>query len=188
MWPENVPPELSFALKEGAAVCRAVGEGKQIVLLRKGGIVERGGGFALECPWFFLLPTSEQPDAADLTIPPNGAPGGPPQGPFPVTLLALGEAFPVRSLETARSLRPFTVYSDPFIEKRWIYRPDRPLFAVLLLAFRRMETWTVPADPRYAGCVSWTELASPVPTGRFSPVLDRSEFDRRRDEVVHRLK
>src|SRR5258705_6334894 len=48
---------LKVALKEWASVCSALDEGRQIILLRKGGILEAIGGFELEHPQFFLFPT-----------------------------------------------------------------------------------------------------------------------------------
>jgi hypothetical protein len=164
------PPVLSSALKEWAVVCRAVGEGRQDVLLRKGGIVERGDGFALESPWFWLLPTLEHQNAADVRESPEGAPGGPPEGPFPVSLLARGEARPINTLEEGLSLLPRTIHTEAFLRKRWAYRPDRPLFAVTLTIFRLPAPVVVPADPRYAGCVSWTELAAPITTAGARPL------------------
>ena len=39
---------LKYAFKEWAVVCRALTEGKQALILRKGGIAETGGRFQLE--------------------------------------------------------------------------------------------------------------------------------------------
>ena len=48
---------LHWALKEWAVICRALAEGRQSLLLRKGGIAEAGGAFQVEQPRFWLLPT-----------------------------------------------------------------------------------------------------------------------------------
>ena len=49
---------LSHGLQEWAVCCRALGEGRITLVVRKGGIHERGGGlFALEHQRFALLPT-----------------------------------------------------------------------------------------------------------------------------------
>src|SRR2546421_11105863 len=53
----SLPASLSIALKEWATVCRALETGRQILLLRKGGILESIGGFELENPQFLLFPT-----------------------------------------------------------------------------------------------------------------------------------
>src|SRR2546425_312716 len=51
------PTSLQVGLKEWAVVCRALETGRQIILLRKGGIYESGGEFELENQEFFLFPT-----------------------------------------------------------------------------------------------------------------------------------
>src|SRR3954447_24211157 len=52
-----LPTSLSVALKEWATVCRALESGRQILLLRKGGIYESGGEFQVENREFLLFPT-----------------------------------------------------------------------------------------------------------------------------------
>jgi len=47
------------ALKEWATVVKALENGNQTVLLRKGGILETSSGFVLESKKFFLFPTYE---------------------------------------------------------------------------------------------------------------------------------
>src|SRR3990170_4065613 len=51
------PISLSTALKEWAIVCQALESGRQIVLLRKGGIHDIGGEFELEHREFLFFPT-----------------------------------------------------------------------------------------------------------------------------------
>src|SRR5205823_6044048 len=48
---------LKHAFKEWAVICRALAEGRQSLILRKGGIAEPGGEFALEQKHFWLFPT-----------------------------------------------------------------------------------------------------------------------------------
>src|SRR5436190_16866189 len=51
------PTSLQAALKEWAVVSRALESGRQIVLLRKGGIYEAAGEFEVENREFLLFPT-----------------------------------------------------------------------------------------------------------------------------------
>src|SRR3954468_20880087 len=51
------PTSLQVALKEWATVCHALETGRQMVLLRKGGIYEAAGEFEVENPEFLLFPT-----------------------------------------------------------------------------------------------------------------------------------
>ena len=47
----------SIGFKEWALVCAALGEGRQTVIIRKGGIAEGRAGFAFRHREFFLFPT-----------------------------------------------------------------------------------------------------------------------------------
>src|SRR5271154_4893658 len=54
---QTLPSQIAVALKEWATVCRALESGRQILLLRKGGIYEAAGEFELEHRRFLLFPT-----------------------------------------------------------------------------------------------------------------------------------
>src|SRR5438270_4902540 len=53
----RLPVMLRYALKEWAVICAALAEGRQAILLRKGGIAEAGGEFRVEHTRFWLYPT-----------------------------------------------------------------------------------------------------------------------------------
>jgi hypothetical protein len=66
---------MQTAFKEWAVICRALAQGRQRVILRKGGIVEPGGQFQLAHREFLLMPTflhqsaeSLVPEARDLLV------------------------------------------------------------------------------------------------------------------------
>src|SRR6516225_6352244 len=48
---------LKHAFKEWAVICQALAEGKQALILRKGGIAESAGEFAVEHTRLWLFPT-----------------------------------------------------------------------------------------------------------------------------------
>ncbi|HZT81929.1 MAG TPA: DUF1802 family protein, partial [Gemmataceae bacterium] len=48
---------LQIAFKEWAVICRALAEGRQAIILRKGGVAEVGGTFEPEHRRFWLYPT-----------------------------------------------------------------------------------------------------------------------------------
>src|SRR5690349_21807542 len=56
---------LQHAYKEWAAICLALAQGKQSLLLRKGGIAEPNGEFQVEHMRFWLLPTYAHQQEAD---------------------------------------------------------------------------------------------------------------------------
>ncbi len=49
--------KLQAAFKEWAFICSALAEGKQAIILRKGGIAETSGKFSVEHTRFWLYPT-----------------------------------------------------------------------------------------------------------------------------------
>src|SRR5262249_8886184 len=51
------PTMLRHAFKEWAVICKALAEGKQALILRKGGVAETSGDFELEHTHFWLYPT-----------------------------------------------------------------------------------------------------------------------------------
>ena len=53
-------------LKEWAIVCKALEEGRQVILLRKGGIMEYKYGFEVKHSNFFLYPTYEHQSKESL--------------------------------------------------------------------------------------------------------------------------
>ena len=67
--PHDLTRDLKVGLKEWATVCSALGEGRQIILLRKGGIYESGGEFEIEHRQFLLFPTYLHQNAEMLKDP-----------------------------------------------------------------------------------------------------------------------
>ena len=55
-----------LALKEWSIICKAMEEGKQTILLRKGGILEYKKGFEISQKLFLLYPTLEHQTAEYL--------------------------------------------------------------------------------------------------------------------------
>ena len=79
------------------------------------------------------------------------------------------------------------IWTEACIDKRYDYRPDLPLFIVIVRLFRLSQPRTIPLDPRYAGCRSWVELYEDVPTDSLEPVIDDSGFDLLRNQLTDEL-
>jgi hypothetical protein len=181
---------LNIALKEWASVCTALEAGLQICLLRKGGIVEADrGGFELRHRRFLLFPTY----AHEHT-------------------LLLQEAFKpfVRELEDSsheiscvcevtdvvvtpgdaslRAALQHVIWNEAFLEKRLQYKPNLPLYAILLRAYRLPSPIRLPDRPSYAGCKSWVHLTEEINIENAMPVLNENEFCTRRNTLLGVLK
>jgi hypothetical protein len=180
---------LQVGLKEWASVCRALEIGRQIMLLRKGGIQEAIGGFELEHPRFVLFPTYLHQNLAMLKA--EAHEGFEPAGSEPDTL-RLSAAGVVTDILQARSraqvdaLDEQHVWTPPLIDMRFNYRPKNPLYILLVRAHRLAEAMTVRNTPEYAGCKSWVPLREEVSTAGWTPVLDDDTYAARRDLIIGR--
>jgi len=178
------------ALKEWATVLEAIGRGEQLVLIRKGGLIEPSAAFELIASSFVFYPTFEHQAVQYLREPYQGsfeeavrrrAPDG------QVRFDLLGQA--VRTTTCAdpaivRRLAPFHVYNETFLTQRLKWQPDQPLVIVVVRAFRLAEPCAVPVQPQYAGCKSWVQLEAPVSLAGAVPILEETAFDRRLRELT----
>jgi hypothetical protein len=156
------------AFKEWAAVCRALAVGRQDVILRKGGIVEPGGGFRLESREFLLLPTylhqsPDQlvPEARDLLAGIHAE--RPPPGSVVFTHAAsVRDAWRVTDPAHLARYRGRHVWSDAVVAERFHRWKDE--LHVLEVAVRPLPApVTVPWHDDYGGCKSWITLHDDVP-------------------------
>jgi len=185
-----LPPSLGIALKEWATVCHALETGRQMLLLRKGGIFEAAGEFRLEHPQFLLFPTylhqnanMLKPEARDRLEPRDSEPSH-------IPLAAAGvvtDVVRVRSRTQIDALDHEHVWTAPLIDMRFNYRPDNPLYLLVVRAYRLPHPTTVENTPAYAGCKSWVPLGQPVPTAGALPAVGDADYESRRQSILARL-
>ncbi len=172
---------LKHAFKEWAVICRALAEGKQAILLRKGGIAETGGEFALEHTRFWLYPTythqqraGVRPEAlpllqeAEAEKPPEGV----------VRLSHFGEVsgiYRVRDLTLALLLSHLHLWSDKTVRARFTHRSPG-INVIPVRVFRAAQAIELPLTRHYEGCKSWVELERELPTEGAKPVLSDEDF------------
>jgi hypothetical protein len=149
------------------------------LLVRKGGIHERGGGlFVPEHDRFALLPTYLHQDPSRLRPPYAGLVGPDPR---PGTHLIPGWAsvertWKVTDLDRLLALGDDLLWTADELATRFHYR-DQPWLFVLLLRVRRFaEPVAIPDHPAYAGCRSWIPLRDPLPAAASAPALDDLAF------------
>lgn len=177
------PIATSHALKEWSIAINALLAGEMTVLLRKGGIRERTGELdrLLQLDRALLFPTFEhqkpellKPSYADRVQP---VPSG--WHPDTIDLRAWAEfkmVLPVTSLERALALLPFFIWNDAFVRDRWHWKPDRPLYAVLLRTYYLSPTQAIPFMSHYRGCRSRVEITPEVTLHQRKPVIDDTTF------------
>jgi hypothetical protein len=178
---------LNIALKEWASVCAALDAGIQVCLLRKGGLVETDrGGFELRHRRFLLFPTYEhehtllvQDAFRDLVVEPEEDDGHELRLVCEVTDVFVTSGF--GSLHRASS---HFIWNDAFLRKRLEYKPNLPLYAILMRAYRLPMPVQIPGRPSYAGCKSWVHLTEEIDVETAQPVLSDGDFTARRDALL----
>jgi hypothetical protein len=170
---------LRHAFKEWAVICRALAEGKQSLILRKGGIAEESGDFQVEHTRFWLFPTyvhqqkeGIRPEAvplleqAEAERPPPGS----------VRLAHFAEVtgiYHVHELIPALLLAHLHLWSDETVRKRFEYRTPG-LYVLPVRVYQAAEAQELPDTAGYQGCRSWVELERELPTAGATPVLPES--------------
>lgn len=190
----NIQMQCSTALKEWATVLEAMERGEQLILIRKGGLIEPGSGFELAAETFLFYPTFEHQAVAYLRsefqcyFEEASAKRAPKeQVRFELAGVAAGSW---RSSDPGviERLSRFHVYNDTFTTQRLKWQPDQPLLIAAVRVFHLPEPQIIPVAPHYAGCKSWVELEAPVSLQGARPIIDDAMFEHRLQEIRLPLK
>ncbi len=181
---------LQIALKEWAAVCNALETGRQIILLRKGGIYEAAGEFELENPQFLLFPTYLHQNLNMLK--PEAHAGFEPAGaePAEIRISALGVVDQIIQLKSRSQMDAIDaehIWTALLIDMRFNYKPQNPLYLMIVRTYRLAQPQVVANTPAYAGCKSWVPLDEPIDTSGALPVLEDSQFEARQRKIVNAI-
>jgi hypothetical protein len=183
----------TFALKEWAVIVHALGAGKQILLLRKGGLHERHGRFSTEPAEFFLFPTYVhqmaqgvvEAAAADLR---TAMEARPPEDQLVIEYYAkVEDLLWLDSRERLAPLAGLHYWTPETVTHRFDYGKTPGLYLFILRVSRVPQPHVLPLLKRYGGCRSWVELAEPLSTAGVVPVLSDEVFAKRLSEIRSRL-
>jgi len=180
----------NIALKEWAVVCDLLLGGQQIVLLRKGGILEQKKGFQIEHETFFLYPNTEHQSQEQLKPEYHGrlsSYGPPARESGKLTIRGYGRVVDiVKSGDPAklRALEPFTCWTQALFDMRINYKPEKPNFIVTVRAFALPKPIEIPYHADYAGCHSWVPMKQELSLAGGAPVLSDAEFEAKRQAIL----
>jgi hypothetical protein len=172
---------LSHALKEWAVICRGLAEGRQALLLRKGGIAEPDGTFRLEHRRFWLYPTyvhqqrgGIKTEAAALLDQVEA--DRPPVGIVRLTHFAeVAGCYQADNPTTAHAVDHLHLWSAATVDSRFAYR--RPGLNILpVRVYRVTGSFDLAERAEYGGCRSWVDLGRDLPIERAVPVLSDEAF------------
>ncbi|OBF22840.1 hypothetical protein A5725_11565 [Mycobacterium kubicae] len=162
------------ALKEWSAVVHALLDGRQSVLLRKGGIGEKR--FTVAAREFLLFPTVAhshaervRPEHRDLV-----AEAAPDSTDSDLTLRAAAKviaALPVNRAEGLDKIEDLHIWTAESVRAdRLDFRPKHKLAVLVVSAMPLVQPVRLARVPEYAGCRSWVELPADPALG--APVHD----------------
>lgn len=183
----TLPVSLATGLKEWASVCAALGSGRQMILLRKGGIYEAAGEFELEHPAFILFPTYLHQNLKMLKPEAHTGFEARSAEPAQVKLSAAGvvtDIIQLRARSQMDAIEGEHIWTPPLIDMRFNYRPENPLYLLLVRAYPLSVEVTVENTPAYAGCKSWVPLDRAIEAGTSMPVLDENAYSARRENIL----
>lgn len=184
-----LPEQLTTALKEWAVVQRALLEGFQIILLRKGGLIEETGDFDLKAENFLFYPTYEHETERLGDV--QGCYGQwlreeearkPNRGMLRIEAAArVTDVLRVDNREKLLNFRAQHIWSPQFINGRYDWEPYKPVYVLIARVSRLVEPRLIPALQEYGGCRSWVDLLEPISTVDAVPVISDEIFERRRE-------
>ena len=179
------------ALKEWASVERALASGRVSVLVRKGGISEKRGGFDVEHRAFWIFPTAFHQNAQELAPEFRDLLGGAePASRDEVRLRVfaeVAEAFRVESLEVMARLAGLHPMAAETVRSRFEYKGRPYLHVILVRSYVLPEPIVIPNTIGYEGCVSWVALDEEIPTAGVVPAMGDAEFETLRGELLGRI-
>ncbi|MFO0948068.1 MAG: DUF1802 family protein [Planctomycetota bacterium] len=177
------------AFKEWAVVCQALASGRQILILRKGGIIEDGGAFRVEYPQFLLFPTflhqkpeGIRPDASPLWT--ELASHTPSEGTVRISHYAeITDAVEIHDEVSLARVRDEHIWSDDLIAERFHRWQKDQVHALLVRVHALSRPREIAMRDSYGGCKSWIELEEDITTENAVPILADEAYDTRAAKV-----
>lgn len=167
------------ALKEWAVIVKALENGEQTIILRKGGILETASGFKIESKRFALFPTYEHQDVKNLKPQYHNYLEDVKQY-FPQNqhnkITSYAEVIDEKDIESEdiiNALSPLHIWSDSYIKERRNWMPEKPIKVVFLNVYKVSEI-EIPIKPEYHGCKSWININEDILAGK--PVLSDEQL------------
>lgn len=167
----------SPAFKEWSTIVDALGTGRQSLILRKGGIAEESGRFAVTAGRFWLFPTHFH--AQRDKIKPEAALDSPPENSTTLRFFAVLHAHTfLTDWNRVQALDPFHLWTEATIRERFEWAQPAGLHALVVRVHRLRQPIVFVPGPETAGCKSWIDLPYRFEDYASDPVLDDLAFTR----------
>lgn len=181
---------IQTAFKEWGIIVDALASGRQILILRKGGIHEGKQGFKVEHESFLLFPTLYHQQRENV-IPAAQERYDQIAGKFqdPDSVLISHFAIVTRSVPLANrdmlgSLQDQHIWKAELLNERFDWGREAGVFAILVRVYELSDARRLPVIPAYGGCKSWITLQESFDTSSSVPVLSDQEFNVKTDQFL----
>lgn len=187
-------PVSPLSLKEWAVAVKALGEGQQIITIRKGGLYEETREFRLENNQFYLYPTYEhqkqemvKPEFHHL-LEETRSGWAPEKQTVEISYFAeVTDDVELMDEERLRALSPYHIWTDNFADVRLHWKKQKPLHILFVRVYRLEQPVEIQIEEAYKGCKSWHDLLEAIPGQPFEPVLSDAEFDQKKGDILNIL-
>jgi hypothetical protein len=169
------------ALKEWDVVCEALGSGRQVIVIRKGGIAEGKDGLRFEHEEFVLLPTFFHQQAervvpeADFAARQGGQEGERESVEIRHAATLVWHKV-VTDRDVLSKLQAFHILKPQEVEARFEQKPAPGVQVALLRVFRLDPPQRVAWQKSFGGCRSWAEMDADLESCSRVSVLSDERF------------
>ena len=169
------------ALKEWDVVCEALGSGRQVIVIRKGGIAEGKDGLRFEHEEFVLLPTFFH-QQSERVVPEAdfAARQGGQEGEREAVEIRHAATLVWHKVVTDRTLlaklQAFHILTPQEVETRFEQKPAPGVQVALLRVFRLDPPQRIAWQKSFGGCRSWAEMDADLESCSRVSVLSDERF------------
>jgi len=179
------------AFKEWEGIVAALGNGAQIVILRKGGIAEGRAGFAVRHPKFWLFPTKFHQQWEQTKPGLRRFAAASPGEDKEIMVEYFGEVTDAVYLDSWAQVARLDgdhFWTNALLRERFDYQGRPGMTPGLHLLIVRVSRLNLPhrlaPSPAYEGCKSWIDLPLDWTRDMATPVVRADEFATRRSRIL----
>jgi hypothetical protein len=157
-----------LALKEWSIICKALEDGNQTILLRKGGILEYKKGFEIRQKSFLLFPTLEHQaeeylqskylQTYNLLLRGNKSEYIQNKANTVLVQARIEAIQEFHDHEMLPKLEKYHIWNEKYVKMRMNYNPKKPMNALLLRIYKLPQPISIDVKPEWAGCKSWIDI------------------------------
>lgn len=157
-----------LALKEWSIICKALEDGNQTILLRKGGILEYKKGFEIRQKSFLLFPTLEHQaeeylqskylQTYNLLLRGNKSEYIQNKANTVLVQARIEAIQEFHNHELLPKLEKYHIWNEKYVKMRMNYNPKKPMNALLLRIYKLPQPISIDVKPEWAGCKSWIDI------------------------------